>query len=166
VSGSCGSDGSGLRRLTPNAIRAAHPAWSPDGKRIVFVGSPADHDFAFDLYVMRADGSGLRRLVKLPGGAEAQDWSPDGRTIVFAQFDSRTLVSDIYAVGTNGRGLRRLTRTPGDDTSPDWSPDGRLIASGGMDDVLRLGPEAEVGGEMRASLSAWLSRSRGSWASG
>lgn len=123
------SDGSGLRRLTPNSIGAAQPAWSPDGKRIVFVGSPAGDDFAFDLYVMRADGSGLRRLVKLRGGAEAPDWSPDGRTIVFARYGA-SFLSDIYAVGAHGRGLRRLTGAPGDDTDPAWTPDGRLIAFG------------------------------------
>ena len=118
-------NGGGLRRLTPNSIGAGWPTWSPDGKRILFVGSPAGDDFANDLYVMRADGSGLRRLAKIPGSVEDPDWSPDGRKIVFGVYGDDFKVR-VAVMGANGRGLRMLT--PKGNGAPDWSPDGRSIA--------------------------------------
>ena len=40
------------------------PAWSPDGRRIVFV---SDRDGGFEVYVMNADGSGQRGLTHRSG---------------------------------------------------------------------------------------------------
>jgi Tol biopolymer transport system component len=76
------SDGSGLRKLpvagcggvrrlpdgsiNPNGIGCQKPAWSPDGKKIVFGRhflTPTDH---FDLYTVNADGSGLFQVTDTP----------------------------------------------------------------------------------------------------
>jgi TolB protein len=54
------ADGSGKRRLTRNSANDYHPAWSPDGRRVVFVRARPEGDEA--IYVMNADGSGQRRL--------------------------------------------------------------------------------------------------------
>ncbi len=61
------ADGSGLVALThpgdfienPRAVQHVSPAWSPDGKSIVYL-SDLDGDWA--LYVMNADGSNQRKL--------------------------------------------------------------------------------------------------------
>ncbi len=72
-------DGSDLRRLT-HADRlawAAHsPAWSPDGKRIVFVRlvkRSRYFDFS-DIYVMSADGTRQQRLTRFPNYSIDPDW--------------------------------------------------------------------------------------------
>jgi Tol biopolymer transport system component len=58
-------DGSGVRRLT--RARAEMPAWSPDGRYIVFS--------AGGLFVMRADGSGVTSLlVERAGEVSFPDW--------------------------------------------------------------------------------------------
>ena len=52
-------DGSGVARLTHMAKdggQAIHPAWAPDGKRIVFVSSPKDSG-RVDIVTIAADGS-------------------------------------------------------------------------------------------------------------
>jgi hypothetical protein len=49
------------------------PAWSPDGKRIVFVHTAARRGSSPDLYVMNADGTGLKRLTRT---ARTAEWSP------------------------------------------------------------------------------------------
>jgi Tol biopolymer transport system component len=68
------------RKLSPES--ASYPAWSPDGRRIVFGGPP---DRKRPIQVMGADGSGLRTLVAenlfIP---EGYAWSPDGETLAYA----------------------------------------------------------------------------------
>jgi TolB protein len=64
------ADGSGQRRLTDGA----QPLWSPDGKKIAFVGRRGGKA---DLYVMNADGSGQRPLTRTPDfGERIFAWSP------------------------------------------------------------------------------------------
>jgi TolB protein len=63
------ADGSGQRNLTrsvtyPFASDGA-PAWSPDGRKILFVSNRGGNA---EVYVMNADGSGLRKLTQLKGG--------------------------------------------------------------------------------------------------
>jgi len=59
--------GSGnVRRLTNTpAIVDEDPAWSPNGKHILF---QSDRDGNFEIYVMNADGSGQQRLTNNWGG--------------------------------------------------------------------------------------------------
>jgi Tol biopolymer transport system component len=72
-------DGSDPRRLTHADRRAwaAHsPAWSPDGKRIVFrrlVRRSRYSDFT-DIYVMNADGTRQQRLIRFLDYSFAPDW--------------------------------------------------------------------------------------------
>jgi TolB protein len=59
------ADGSGVTRLTDNALPDGTPTWSPDGTRIVFnraVPPPNQQ-----LFVMKADGSGQTQLTFPPG---------------------------------------------------------------------------------------------------
>jgi dipeptidyl aminopeptidase/acylaminoacyl peptidase len=56
------------RQLTPNAGTSVEPQWSPDGRRIVFKHSTAQH--APELWLVSRDGTGMRRLVgSMPEGA-------------------------------------------------------------------------------------------------
>jgi dipeptidyl aminopeptidase/acylaminoacyl peptidase len=112
-----------LRRL----IRYADsPAWTSDGKRLAYVGSPAVGNPT--LYVATAAGRDRRQLgIGFPVDSAidgAVSWSPDGRRLAF---DGGPGGEDhIYVVNADGSGLRQLTR--GEDTTPAWSPDGRTIA--------------------------------------
>jgi Tol biopolymer transport system component len=118
------SDGSAIRRLTTNPGPDVMPAWSPDGRRIVFAsardGSPRE------LYVMNADGSDQQRLTSLGNNPGWPDWSPDGTRIAFhaARGDGNF---DLYIINADGSGLRRLTTTDSY-LRPRWSPDGTRLA--------------------------------------
>jgi hypothetical protein len=100
-----------------------HPAWSPDGSRIVFT-SLRDGDR--EIYVMNADGTGQTNLTNSPGSDDNfAAWSPDGSTIAF--FSERDGNPEIYVMAADGSNPLRLTRSPADDVDPSWSPDGREI---------------------------------------
>ena len=52
-----GTDGSGLRRLTDDALGAGHPRWSPDGKRILF-SRPSQTSSASSTSLWTVDAAG------------------------------------------------------------------------------------------------------------
>lgn len=111
--------GGHLNQLTENPADT-EPAFSPDGRTIVFVR-------VGDLYSVRPDGSGQRQLTS---GAEldsAPVVSPDGRSVVFERRTAKDAAADLYSVRALGGGLHSLTSGPADDHQADFSRDGRAI---------------------------------------
>jgi len=138
------ADGSGLRRLTRNAVPDGDAVWSPDGRKIAFL-SRRDSTGA-DVYVMNADGSDQRNLTRKPGNEVAPAWSPDGRLIVFSAVPpgqpvwvggSRSASGpyrDVYVMDADGGNQRNLTQTQkAEEWAEGWSPDGRTIAFAAYD---------------------------------
>jgi Tol biopolymer transport system component len=123
------ADGSGARRLTARPTHESAPAWSGDGKRLVFVRSAGSRSRS-SLWVIGANGRGARRLTF--GAIDIQpSWSRSGQ-IVFVRINPRTYQSGIWLVRPNGRGLRRLRTTLPNVTRPVWSPVGsRLLLTEG-----------------------------------
>lgn len=118
-------DGTNQRRLTTTEAGENHPAWSPDGKKIVF-DADYDEDGKFEIYTMNADGTDLTRLTTNQANDQFADWSPDGAHIAFSS--DRSGQWDIYVMDADGRNQRPLTDDPGWEMFPAWSPDGAQIA--------------------------------------
>ena len=112
-------DGTRIRRVISTRAEVFSPAWSADGRRIVFVLGSA-------IWRVNGDGNRLTRIIRVVD-PESPAWSPDGTMVVFAARRSGGNF-DIYVVGTNGKGLRRLTTSVGLDEHPSWSPDAKRIA--------------------------------------
>ena len=108
------ADGSGLRRLTRNWKTDSPSAWSPDGRKILFLRS--GHP---DVWVMIADGSGKRNLtssVTYPlASHESPAWSPNGRKILFVSNRGDGNWPEVYVMNADGSGKRKLTRLKGQD---------------------------------------------------
>jgi Tol biopolymer transport system component len=117
-------DGSQRIQLSYPPLTAILPAWSPDGKQIVFYGLlPGQKS---KLYTVATDG-GTPREIMPDDPQEEYDpaWSPDGTKIVFggapANRDSGIRVLDVKT--------RQISTLPGSEGlfSPRWSPDGRYV---------------------------------------
>jgi len=125
-------DGTGLTQLTTTGYDW-DPAWSPDGRRIVFISKRA-----FDpqnpkkivndeIYVMDADGSNQTRLSSCLASCWSPVWSPDGKHIVYNSNLSGHW--EIYVMNSDGSGQTRLIFSVGNGSfGPSWSPDGTQIA--------------------------------------
>ena len=122
------ADGTGLRRLTRNAVFDGKPVWSPDGRSIAFT---RDRDRqTVSIYVMNADGSDQRRLTLLPprAGGDGLTWSPDWKKIAFVAPAGHRGAADIFVMNPDGSDLRNVTNTATTSFDFAWSPDGRRIA--------------------------------------
>ena len=108
-------DGSDVQLLQSESVEALYfvaPRWSPDGRRLAFLGR-ARRDARFDLYSIGADGSEERRLSAAVSGPS---WSPDGERLAFAKPDGAELA--LYTIAADGSDAQRVTTIPG----KDWHP--------------------------------------------
>ena len=68
--------GGGLRQVTDNTFDAADPQWSPDGKRIMFVGRELGKKMETEIYVIDATGGEARNISRNPAPDRQPAWSP------------------------------------------------------------------------------------------
>ena len=120
-------DGSQKLKLA-SGVRALVVEWSPDGKRISFVGRQP----AVALQMISVDGGTPESLPMGDSPTLAYSWSPDGNSMVLGEWmGTKAPVLRLLDLKT-----RQISIVPGSEglIYPIWSPDGRYIAA-----------EAEVG---------------------
>ena len=111
------------KRLT-HGSRGRYPAFSPDGKEIVFVTT---NDGASSLMIYNFESKKTKELLSFEEIRQAYklDWSPDGRSILFET--STENGRDIALVNADGGDFRMLLNSPADERHPIFSPNGEKI---------------------------------------
>jgi dipeptidyl aminopeptidase/acylaminoacyl peptidase len=146
-------DGTQRLALTPAADGTGNPKWSPDGRYLSFISTPAGSDKG-QIMLLDRRGGDARPLTSVTGDIGAYAWAPDGKRLAFTlvQGDAGTapkpIVIDARHFKQDGdgylaQGRRRhlflleveskhtepLTTDPQfNEDLPTWSPDGRRIA--------------------------------------
>ncbi len=116
-----------------SGVNENSPAWSPDGKRLVYASDQ-------DIWIANADGTGARKLYS----SMSWDGDPvffDSNSILFASeqvdaFSSRFV--SIHRISIDGTGRKQLT-TNADSRDPVLSPEGDLIAY-----ISRIGNDYDI----------------------
>ncbi|MGB3614701.1 MAG: S41 family peptidase [Elainellaceae cyanobacterium] len=93
-------------RLTANLGAVSHPALSPDGQYLAFVGRDEGHA---EVYVMPAAGGSATRLTFLGAGTQVVGWSVDGHSIIFASSAGQPFrrLTQLHSINRGG-GLPQL----------------------------------------------------------
>lgn len=102
------------------------PAWSPDGKEIVFTTNLTGRN---NLWKVAAAGGWPVQLTQSDDRQSGAAWSPDGKWIVYEQDYGGSEIYDLFAIPASGGSPVNLTRTPDiSESSALWSPDGKSLA--------------------------------------
>jgi Tol biopolymer transport system component len=117
------ADGRNQRRLTASRERQSKPAWSPNGRWLLYR--------ADGLWIIRPDGSGRRRVAKY---ALEGAWSPDGGRIVLVSKETQRRCTDLYSMRLSGTQVRQITSTGACEYEPSYSPDGNWITFSAVTD--------------------------------
>jgi Tol biopolymer transport system component len=111
----------------------ASPAWSPDGKKLVFAAN--DKSGKMDLYVYDFSHEQLQRLTYDSYDDRDPVWTPDGKEVIFSSDrtpDGMNQVYNLFSIdlshGMNGqKNISFVTFGNQNYYSPSFSPDGKYL---------------------------------------
>ena len=116
-------NGKDLQQITFLSGDAVAPAWSPNGRRIVFEHrAPGE---CANVAVMNADGNGL---IEFPAPGVCEDdpsFAPNGTRIIFHRFDPANNDDAFWSMDLNGGDRQRIGQSGFD---PNVSPNGKKIS--------------------------------------
>lgn len=125
------SEGGWPTQLTISTQRQAAPAWSPDGKYIIYQ-SDYDGNEQYDLFLVEPDNGTVTNVTNTPNvSEEAPAWSPDGKLMAYAAKPKDGSSYEIMLMEMLTRSSQPLTKdTPKhlSNYAPMWSHDGKLVA--------------------------------------
>ena len=156
---------------TDTSEEVAHvaPAWSPDGKKIVFQNLARTK---FDIRVVSLESKQMNWITNDFFSNIRPAWSPSGKFIYFSSYRSGGINiwrAPVKGDGTVGGPLQQVTTGAGQDVEVAPSPDGRRLAFATLRqnaDIWRLPVLPQSGmprGSPEAVISTTREDSRGAW---
>lgn len=163
-------DGTGLTNVTaalPATMGKRDPRWSPDSRRIAFIGI---ENSQYKVWTIGVDGTAAMKVTTDVGFDQAPTWSPAGDRIAFVRHNTTNHAygDDIMIVAASGGTPVRLA-LPGHQRTPAWSPDGHYIAVSGttttnqaVQEIYTLRPDG-TGLKLRTVNPAWGGGTNPAW---
>ncbi len=109
-------------RVSSGEFLDQHPAWHPDGERLLF--SSDRRDTGFDVWEVDLETGLAWRLTAMPGDETEPSWSADGRDLLFVQeHDGEWRIK----VRRRGEAAQTIVASDRRLSAPSWRPDGSLV---------------------------------------
>jgi TolB protein len=129
------ADGSHQRKVASETegFSDRTPAYTPDGREIVFTRCHPPPKDVCAIWKMRSDGTHREALTRFVHNTreERTDFfasvSPDGGSIAFGRFDAGGFQGRIFVMTADGRHAHAVTKPPLEAFDPDWAPNGKRI---------------------------------------
>jgi Tol biopolymer transport system component/DNA-binding winged helix-turn-helix (wHTH) protein len=120
------ADGSERLQLTLPPMKVSLPRWSPDGKRIAFLGQAAGKPVK--IYIVSADGGTSKQAIPGELNEGEASWSPDGNSLAFGPL---WWLEGSAAIRVLDLKTGQITTLPDSEGlfSARWSPDGRQLVA-------------------------------------
>ncbi|MGZ3655521.1 MAG: Tol-Pal system beta propeller repeat protein TolB [Bdellovibrionota bacterium] len=121
-------DGVNPIKVTSRFAHAMSPAWSPDGKEIVFTAITKNSKNVrnHNLFIYTLGSGKITMLSNRQGINSGAVFSPVGHQLALTM--SFTGDPEIYLMDPNSKVVQRVTNSYGIDVDPTWSPDGKQLA--------------------------------------
>lgn len=107
-------NGKGYRIITTGDIPARYPKWSPNSKKIAFVGYT---NKGSNIYIINSDGTGLKQLT-FDNVSREPSWSLDGKKIIYTKRINDK--DDIWCMDADGSNQIQITYESGNNFLPAW----------------------------------------------
>ncbi len=116
------------RPLTTGVGDKTRPAWSPDGKYLIYSAPAVNGSLAngLDIWRISITGGDPVDLSNREGDETDAAWSPDGKMICFTAVESKTGKKQLYLMDADGRNIRPIASGYLESQGV-WSPDGRTL---------------------------------------
>ncbi|HJN37560.1 MAG TPA: Tol-Pal system beta propeller repeat protein TolB [Gammaproteobacteria bacterium] len=115
-------DGQGASNLLTSREPIMSPAWSPDGKYLVYVSFEGKRA---SIWKQTIDSGEREVLAEFPGINGAPAFSPDGQSLALVL--SKSGAPKIHLLNLKTKALKQLTKGWSIDTEPVFSPDGTRV---------------------------------------
>jgi Tol biopolymer transport system component/imidazolonepropionase-like amidohydrolase len=116
--------------ITRDAALDTDPAWSPDGRYLVY--SSDKNSPHLQLWIRDMQTGESRQVTSLTTQPQGATWSPDGRRIAFFHVTGMWRVAEMSVLDVATGAVTKIHDTLPQPGTPTWSPDGKRIALAGV----------------------------------